>query len=69
MKTQNKFRFRYSNGKQSIMQSFTLTEIMNGQLFEVISDNPMYKNWKMDDSDGPQLSTMSNETQIQHFNH
>lgn len=51
MKREIKFRYRYTNGKQWIFQDFTLGDIINGDPFEVISDNPMYKDWRMDGAD------------------
>jgi hypothetical protein len=41
-----KFRYRYTDGKNWIMQVFTLVEIANGAPFEVLSDNPLLKNYK-----------------------
>lgn len=41
-----KFRYRYTNGKDWIFKSFTLAEIVNGEPFEVLSDMPMYRDFK-----------------------
>ena len=42
-----KFRFVYSNGKDSFHKEFSLNEIMNGDPFEVLSDMPMYRDYRM----------------------
>ena len=51
MKREIKFRYRYTDGKSWIFQSFTLEQIINGEPFEVLSDNPMLKNYKYDGED------------------
>jgi len=48
MKREIKFRYRYTDGKNWIFQSFTLEQIINGEPFEILSDNPMLKNYKYD---------------------
>lgn len=45
-----KFRFTYTDGKNWIKQDFTLAEIMNGAPFDVLSDQPLLKNYRMKDS-------------------
>ena len=42
-----KFKFVYSNGKDFIVKVFDLVEIMNGDPFEVLSDMPLYRDFKM----------------------
>lgn len=51
MKRGIKFRYRYTDGKNWIFQSFTLEQIINGEPFEVLSDNQMLKNYKYDGED------------------
>lgn len=46
-----KFRYRYTNGTNWIFQVFTLAEICNGMPFEVLSDNPLLKNYRYDGED------------------
>lgn len=42
-----KFRFVYSDGKNFIKKEFNLAEIMNGEPFDVVSDMPLYRSYKM----------------------
>lgn len=46
-----KFRFRYTDGKDWIMQSFTLEQCLNGEPFDVLSDQPLLKNYRMEGRD------------------
>lgn len=46
MSKEIKFRFRYSDGKRTIDQVFTLEECLNGVPFEVLSDQPLLRNFK-----------------------
>lgn len=46
-----KFRFIYSDGKRVILKIFTLAEIMNGEPFEVLSNEPFLKQFKMEGQD------------------
>jgi len=45
-----KFRCTYTDGKNWIKKDFTLTELMNGECFEVLSDQPLLKGYKMKDT-------------------
>lgn len=47
MSREIKFRFIYSDGKRVILKIFTLAEIMNGEPFEVLSNEPLLKQFKM----------------------
>mgnify|MGYP006921344666 CR=1 FL=1 len=51
MSREIKFRYRYTDGKSWIMQVFTLEEIINGDPFQAISDNPLLKNYRHDGQD------------------
>lgn len=42
-----KFRYRYTDGKEWIIKSFTLTEIINGDPFDITSDSPLFKGYVM----------------------
>jgi len=44
---ERKIRCTYSDGKNWIKKEFTLSELMNGHCFEVTSDQPLLKNYKM----------------------
>ena len=41
-----KFKYIYSDGKSFFVKVFTLDDITNGDPFEVLSDNPMLKNFR-----------------------
>lgn len=43
MNREIKFRIRYSDGKNLIMQVFTLAECLNGDPFEALCNNPLLK--------------------------
>lgn len=47
MNREIKFRFRYTDGKNWIMKEFTLEQILNGEPYEALSDNPLLKQYKM----------------------
>jgi len=42
-----KFKFVYSNNKDFIAKIFDLVDIINGEPFDVLSDMPMYKDYKI----------------------
>lgn len=42
-----KFEYVYSNGKDFIKESFTLNEIENGDPFDVMSDSPLLRDYKL----------------------
>ena len=44
---EKKFRFRYTDGANWIFKVFDLQEIMNGEPFEVLSDSPLLKKYKL----------------------
>ena len=46
MNREIKIRYGYTDGVHWIFQAFTLTEIENGDPYQVISDNPMLNNYK-----------------------
>jgi hypothetical protein len=46
MSREIKFRYRYTDGNNWIMKVFDLAQIANGDPFEVLSDNPLLKNYK-----------------------
>lgn len=50
MAEQREIRFlcTYTDGKNWIKKEFLLTELMNGDCFEVTSDQPLLKDYKMD---------------------
>ena len=60
-----KIRFWYGNDKEKFFRIFTLDEILNGDPFEVLSDQPLYRDYKMldrsdafsgvEDEDGKEL--------------
>lgn len=41
-----KFRYRYTDGQNWIMKVFDLPQIANGEPFEVLSDQPLLRNYK-----------------------
>lgn len=41
-----KFRYRYTDGQNWIMKVFNLAQIANGDPFEVLSDQPLLRNYK-----------------------
>ena len=47
MQREYKFRYGYSEGKNWIFHIFTLDQIENGEPYEVLSDNPLLKNYKL----------------------
>ena len=42
-----KFQFLYTDGDDWMRRTFNLDEIMNGEPFDVISDSPLLRNYKM----------------------
>jgi len=46
MNREIKFRYRYTDGKNWLFQVFTLEQIANGDPFDVLSDNPLYKDFR-----------------------
>src|SRR5690348_9328955 len=46
MNREIKFRFRYSDGKNWLMQVYTLEQCLNGEPFEFLSDQPLLKGYK-----------------------
>lgn len=45
-----KFRCTYTDSKNWIKKDFTLAELMNGECFDVLSDQPLLKGYQMKDS-------------------
>lgn len=43
-----KFRFRYTDGGNWIFRTYTMPEVLNGEPFEVLSDAPLLRQYKMD---------------------
>ena len=43
-----KFRFRYTDGAHWIFKAFTMQEMLNGDPFEVLSDSPLLRGYKLD---------------------
>lgn len=44
-----KFKFFYTDGKEWIVEDFTLDEMMNGEPFDYLSDSPLFRDYKLVD--------------------
>lgn len=44
-----KIRYYYSNGQYWFSREFSLTEVENGYPYEVLSDSPLYRDYKFKD--------------------
>jgi hypothetical protein len=66
MSREIKFRYNYTNGARSFFQIFTLDEICNGDPFEVLSDQPLLRSYKMD-GDPDQFTGLTDKNEMPIF--